>query len=48
MIKNLFFALTSIFSLNSQEIEPVTWSYEVEKLSNLREKMRIDAEVIDD
>ena len=47
MIKNLFFALTSIFFLNSQEIEPVTWSYEVEKLSNLMYKITFDAEIID-
>ena len=47
MIKNLFFALTSIFSLNSQEIEPVSWSYEVEKLSNLKYKITFDAEIID-
>ena len=47
MIKHLFFALTSIFYLNSQEIEPVTWSYEVEKLNNLNYKITFDAEIID-
>ena len=47
MIKYLFFALVTIFSLNSQEIEPVTWSYEVEKLSNLKYKITFDAEIID-
>ena len=47
MIKHLFFALITIFSLNSQEIEPVTWSYEVEKLSSLKYKITFDAQIID-
>ena len=47
MIKYLFFASITIFSLNSQETEPVTWSYEVEKLSNLEYKITFDAEIID-
>jgi len=47
MIKSLFFALITILSLNSQETEPVTWSYEVEKLSNLKYKITFDAEIID-
>ena len=47
MIKYLFFALITNFSLNSQETEPVTWSYEVEKLTNLEYKITFDAEIID-
>ena len=35
MIKNIFFAIISVLSLNSQEKEPVSWSYEVNKVSNL-------------
>jgi len=47
MIKNIFFALLSVFSLNSQEQEPVKWSYEVEKLSNDRYEITFDAKIID-
>ena len=47
MIKHIFFALFSVFLLNSQEQEPVKWSYEVEKLTNDQYKITFDAKIID-
>ena len=47
MIKHLFFVLLSVFSLNSQDQEPVTWSYEVEKLTNQEYKITFDAKILD-
>ena len=38
MIKNIFFAIISVLSLNSQEKEPVSWTYEVNKVSKYYEK----------
>tara|TARA_B100000989_G_scaffold140671_2_gene104667 strand:+ start:8117 stop:10045 length:1929 start_codon:yes stop_codon:yes gene_type:complete len=47
MIKHLFFALITVFSLNSQDKEPVSWTYEVEKLNDVKYKITFDAEIID-
>ena len=47
MIKNIFFAIISVLSLNSQEKEPVSWSYEVNKVSNLDYEITFDAVIID-
>ena len=47
MIKHLFFVLLSVFSLNSKDQEPVTWSYEVEKLTNQEYKITFDAKILD-
>ena len=47
MIKNIFFAIISVLSLNSQENEPVSWSYEVNKVSNLDYEITFDAIIID-
>ena len=47
MIKNIFFSIISVFSLNSQEKEPVSWSYEVNKVSNLDYEIIFDAVIID-
>ena len=34
MTRNILFSLISIFSLNSQDIEPVEWKYDVNKNPN--------------
>ena len=47
MIKNIFFAIISVLSLNSQEKEPVSWSYEVNKVSNLDYEITFEAVIID-
>ena len=47
MIKNILFAFISVLSLNSQETEPVSWSYEVSKTNNLEYKISFNAEIID-
>ena len=47
MIKNIFFGFISLLSLNSQEKEPVSWSYEVVKVNNLEYQISFDAEIID-
>jgi len=47
MIKNILFVVISIFSLNSQEVEPVSWVYEVEKLNNLEYEITFNAKIID-
>ena len=47
MIKNIFFAIISVLSLNSQEKEPVSWTYEVNKVSNLDYEITFEAVIID-
>ena len=34
MTRNILFSLISIFSLNSQDIEPVEWQYDVNKIND--------------
>jgi len=46
MIKNILFGIISIFSLNSQEKEPVSWSYEVNKMNSLEYQITFNAEII--
>ena len=46
MIKNILFGIISIFSLNSQEKEPVSWSYEVNKINSLEYQITFNAEII--
>jgi hypothetical protein len=35
MIKNLLFGFITLMSLNAQDTEPVSWTYEVTKLNSL-------------
>lgn len=46
MIKNILFGIISILSLNSQEKEPVSWSYEVNKINSLEYQITFNAEII--
>ena len=46
MIKNILFVIISILSLNSQEKEPVSWSYEVNKINSLEYQITFNAEII--
>ena len=34
MTRNILFSFISIFSLNAQDIEPVEWQYDVNKIND--------------
>ena len=38
MTRKIFFSFISIFTLNAQDIEPVEWEYDVNKISDLFSK----------
>ena len=47
MIKNLVLTLISFISINSQEVEPVTWSYKITKNTDDTFNLSFDAEILD-
>ena len=47
MISNIFFSLISIFSLNAQDIEPVEWKYNVNKINQTEYNISFSASISD-
>ena len=47
MTRNIFFSLTSIFSLNSQDIEPVEWQYDVNKINDTEYNISFSASILE-
>ena len=46
MTRNIFFSLISIFSLNSQDIEPVEWQYDVNKINDTEYNISFSASIL--
>ena len=47
MIKNLLFTFFTLMSLNAQDTEPVSWTYELTKLNSLEYQISFNAEIIE-
>ena len=47
MIKNLLFTFFTLMSLNAQDSEPVSWTYELTKLNSLEYQISFNAEIIE-
>ena len=47
MIRNILFSLISIFSLNSQDIEPVEWQYDVNKINDTEYNISFSASILE-
>ena len=47
MTRNIFFSLISIFSLNSQDIEPVEWQYDVNKINDTEYNISFSASILE-
>ena len=47
MTRNILFSLISIFSLNSQDIEPVEWQYDVNKINDTEYNISFSASILD-
>ena len=47
MTSNIFFSLISIFSLNSQDIEPVEWQYDVNKINDTEYNISFSASILE-
>ena len=47
MTRNIFFSLISIFSLNSQDIEPVEWQYDVNKINDIEYNISFSASILE-
>ena len=47
MTRNIFFILISIFSLNAQDIEPVEWEYDVNKINDTEYNISFSASILD-
>ena len=45
MIKNLLFGFITLMSLNAQDTEPVSWTYEVTKLNSLEYQISFNADI---
>jgi hypothetical protein len=45
MIKNLLFGFITLMSLNTQDTEPVSWTYEVTKLNSLEYQISFNADI---
>ena len=47
MTRNILFSLISIFSLNSQDIEPVEWQYDVNKINDTEFNISFSASILE-
>ena len=47
MTKNILFSLISILSLNSQDIEPVEWQYDVNKINDTEYNISFSASILE-
>ncbi len=47
MTRNILFSLISIFSLNSQDIEPVEWKYDVIKINDTEYNISFSASILE-
>jgi len=47
MIKNLLFTFFTLMSLNAQDTEPVSWTYELTKLNSQEYQISFNAEIIE-
>ena len=47
MTRNILFSLISIFSLNSQDIEPVEWEYDVNKINDTEYNISFSASILE-
>ena len=47
MTRNILFSLISIFSLNSQDIEPVEWQYDVNKINDTEYNISFSASILE-
>ncbi len=47
MTRKIFFSFISIFSLNAQDIEPVEWEYDVNKISDTEYNISFSASILD-
>ena len=47
MTRNIYFILISIFSLNAQDIEPVEWEYDVNKINDTEYNISFSASILD-
>lgn len=48
MTRNILFSLISIFSSNSQDIEPVEWQYDVNKINDSEYNISFSASILED
>ena len=47
MTRKIFFSFISIFTLNAQDIEPVEWEYDVNKISDTEYNISFNASILD-
>ena len=47
MTRSIFFSLISIFSLYAQDIEPVEWQYDVNKINDTEYNISFSASILD-
>ena len=47
MARKIFFSFISIFSLNAQDIEPVEWEYDVNKINDTEYNISFSASILD-
>ena len=47
MTRKIFFSFISIFTLNAQEIEPVEWEYDVNKINDTEYNISFSASILD-
>ena len=47
MIRKTFFSFISIFTLNAQDIEPVEWEYDVNKINDTEYNISFSASILD-
>ena len=47
MIRKIFFSFISIFTLNAQDIEPVEWEYDVNKINDTEYNISFSASILD-
>ena len=47
MIRKIFFSFISIFTLNAQDIEPVEWEYDVNKINDREYNISFSASILD-
>ena len=47
MTRNILFSFISIFSLNAQDIEPVEWQYDVNKINDTEYNISFSASILE-
>ena len=47
MTRKIFFSFISIFTLNAQDIEPVEWEYDVNKINDTEYNISFSASILD-